>query len=156
MIPEPQCPSVTWRSQAPGGILSGPRTVAPPCFWIPGAVLHFAQSGGDRATPPILLRSALQLTQALCARVWGLPRPDVRSRGPRRVGAACGTGGLVRGAGRELWHTLTHFKRRQEVVSASTPLHLIRKKEENDKPWLLQGPHRWQEAAGGRGIQTAH
>ena len=81
MIPEPQCPSVTWCSQAPGGILSGPRTVAPPCFWIPGAVLHFAQSGGDHATPPGLLRSALQLTQALCARVWGLPRPDVRSKG---------------------------------------------------------------------------
>lgn len=39
-------------------------------------------------------------------------------------------------------------------MSAATPLHFIRKKREKktNKQWLLQGPHRWHEAAGGTGV----
>lgn len=35
----------------PSDVLQGPGWWAPPRFWIPGAVLQFAQSGGDHATP---------------------------------------------------------------------------------------------------------
>lgn len=62
------------------GILSGPRMVAL-ASGFPGLSFTLPKVEGTVPPRPSSSRSALRLTQALCAGVWGLTRPDLDPKG---------------------------------------------------------------------------